>query len=168
MPGAEIQRLAALAREAPDVLQVTPIINAQALATSDGLASGVVVRGISRAELEALPIVADSVRPGGGFTGFEGVEAPTILIGNRLAALVGRHRRHGDFHSVASRRGDAVRADATAQVLPRGWRVRSGHGGVRRRPIYMPLEQAQILFCRGDGADELESASATPTARWPR
>jgi ABC-type lipoprotein release transport system permease subunit len=39
MPGNEIQRLAALAREAPDVLHVTPIINAQALATSDGMAS---------------------------------------------------------------------------------------------------------------------------------
>ena len=36
MPGSEIERLAGLTRGSPDVLHVTPIINAQALATSEG------------------------------------------------------------------------------------------------------------------------------------
>ncbi|HVK81769.1 MAG TPA: ABC transporter permease, partial [Verrucomicrobiae bacterium] len=79
MPGSEIERLAALTRESPDVLHVTPIINAQALATSEGLASGVIVRGIPRAELAQLPIVMDSIRAGGGLENFQGVEAPSIL-----------------------------------------------------------------------------------------
>ncbi len=54
MPDSEIQRLAALSREAPDVLHVAPIINAQALATSpDGMAAGVIVRGIARGSRSA-------------------------------------------------------------------------------------------------------------------
>ena len=78
----DIDRLMRLAAETPGVLHVTPLITAQALATTeDGLASGVLVRGIPREQLANLPIVADSIRPGGGLEGFEGIEAPTILVG---------------------------------------------------------------------------------------
>src|SRR5262249_20027445 len=88
-PRDQISRLARLAREAPDVVHVTPIINAQALATTEGMAAGVIVRGIPRADLQALPIVMQHVRPGGDLSGFEGVESPTILVGDRLAAALG-------------------------------------------------------------------------------
>jgi lipoprotein-releasing system permease protein len=118
MPGSEIERLASLARDAPDVLHVAATINAQALATSpDGLAAGVVVRGMRREDLEALPIVANSIRSGGGFQNFEGIESPSILVGDRLAAFPRRRREHGDFDIVASRRSYAVRAYATTKVI---------------------------------------------------
>ena len=54
MPGAEIDRLEQLIRAAPDVVHVTPTINAQALATSDGMAAGVIVRGMPRAQLQGI------------------------------------------------------------------------------------------------------------------
>ncbi len=156
LPGAEIERLARLARAAPDVLQVTPIINAQGLATSDGTAAGVVVRGVPRADLEALPIVAESIRAGGGFTGFEGVESPTILVGDRLAAMLGV--REGMAISILSPQGAATPFGLTPRrkSFLVGGVFSVGMAEFDSALIYMPIEQAQILFGRGDSADELE------------
>ncbi len=156
MPGSEIERLAALAREAPDVLHVTPIINAQALATSDAMAAGVIVRGVPKAELEALPIVANSIRPGGGFTGFEGIESPTILVGDRLAASLGV--AEGMAISILSPQGAATPFGLTPRrkAFLIGGVFSVGMAEFDSALIYMPLEQAQILFSRGDSADELE------------
>jgi lipoprotein-releasing system permease protein len=151
LSGAEIERLAALARETPDVMQVAPIINAQALATSNGVAAGVIVRGIPRAELERLPIVADSIRPGGGFEGFEGVEAPTILVGDRLAASLGVGE--GMAIAILSPQGAATPFGLTPRrkSFLIGGVFSVGMAEFDSALIYMPLEQAQILFSRGDG-----------------
>jgi len=156
MPGSEVERLAQLTRGAPDVLHVTPIINAQALATSDGMASGVLVRGIPRAELEALPIVASSIRPGGGFQGFEGIESPTILVGDRLAAMLGV--AEGMAISILSPQGAATPFGLTPRrkSFLIGGVFSVGMAEFDSALVYMPLEQAQVLFSRGDGADELE------------
>lgn len=156
MPGAEIERLAGLAREAPDVLHVTPIINAQGLATSDGMAAGVIVRGVPRRELEQLPIVTQGIRPGGSLEGFEGVDAPTILVGDRLAAALGV--REGMALSILSPQGAATPFGLTPRrkSFLIGGVFSVGMAEFDAALIYMPLEQAQILFGRGDGADELE------------
>ncbi|PZO55484.1 MAG: lipoprotein-releasing ABC transporter permease subunit [Alphaproteobacteria bacterium] len=167
MPGQEVERLAQLARQSPDVLHVTPIINAQALATSDGFASGVIVRGIPRAELEALPIVADSIRPGGGFGGFEGIDSPTILVGDRLAAQLGV--AEGMAISVLSPQGAATPFGLTPRrkSFLVGGVFSVGMAEFDSALIYMPLEQAQILFSRGDGADELEIRIRDPDRTVP-
>ncbi|MEQ1706746.1 MAG: ABC transporter permease [Terricaulis sp.] len=167
MPGPEIDRLAQLVRQTPDVVHVTPTINAQALASSDGLAAGVIVRGIPRAQLQGLPIVAGSVRPGGGFEGFEGIESPTILVGDRLAASLGVVE--GMAISVLSPQG----AVTPFGLTPRrksfliGGVFSVGMAEFDSGLIYMPLEQAQILFGRGDGADELEIRIRDPDRTLP-
>ena len=135
-----------LARQSPDVLHVTPIINAQALATSDGMASGVIVRGIPRAELEqACRSWPTSIRAGGGLR---------------------RLRRYRVAHHPCRRSSGRV-----SRRAPRAWRSQflSPQGAAtpfgltpRRKSfliggvfsvgmaefdsalIYMPLEQAQI------------------------
>jgi lipoprotein-releasing system permease protein len=156
LPGDEIERLRRLIAETPDVMHVTPIINAQALATADGQAAGVVVRGIPRAELAALPIVAESIRPGGGLEGFEGVDSPTILLGDRLAAALGVVE--GMAVSLISPQGAATPFGLTPRrkSFLIGGVFSVGMAEFDSALIYMPLEQAQILFSRGDGADELE------------
>lgn len=167
MPGPEIDRLAQLVRQTPDVIHVTPTINAQALASSDGLAAGVIVRGIPRAQLQGLPIVAGSIRPGGGLEGFEGIESPTILIGDRLAASLGVVE--GMAISVLSPQG----AVTPFGLTPRrksfliGGVFSVGMAEFDSGLIYMPLEQAQILFGRGDGADELEIRIRDPDRTLP-
>jgi lipoprotein-releasing system permease protein len=156
LPGDEVSRLAALAREAPDVLHVAATINAQALATSDGTAAGVVVRGISREDLQALPIVANSIRSGGGFENFEGIESPSILVGDRLAAALGVTESMAI--SILSPQGAATPFGLTPRrkSFLIGGVFSVGMAEFDSALIYMPIEQAQILFSRGDGADELE------------
>ncbi|MBY0568054.1 MAG: lipoprotein-releasing ABC transporter permease subunit [Hyphomonadaceae bacterium] len=167
MPGSEIERLAGLARGSPDVLHVTPIINAQALATSEGYAGGAIVRGIPRADLEALPIVADNIRGSGGFAGFEGIDSPTILIGERLAASLGV--AEGMAISVLSPQGAATPFGLTPRrkSFLVGGVFSVGMAEFDSALIYMPLEQAQILFSRGDGADELEIRIRNPDDTLP-
>lgn len=156
MPGSDVERMRAIVAQASEVVHVTPIINAQGLATSDGLSQGVVVRGIPRSELERLPIVADSIRPGGGLTGFEGVESPTILLGDRLAAALGVVE--GMAVSILSPQG----ASTPFGLTPRrkafliGGVFSVGMAEYDSALVYMPIEQARIMFSRGDGADELE------------
>jgi lipoprotein-releasing system permease protein len=157
LPGSEIERLATLAREAPDVLHVAATINAQALATSpDGLAAGVVVRGMTRADLEALPIVANSIRSGGGFQNFEGIESPSILVGDRLAASLGVTENMAI--SILSPQGAATPFGLTPRrkSFLIGGVFSVGMAEFDSALVYMPIEQAQILFSRGEGADELE------------
>ncbi len=156
LPGSEVARLAALAREAPDVLQVTPVINAQGLATSDGASSGVVIRGVPRVDIEQLPIVRDSIREGGSLVGFQGVDAPTILVGNRLAAGLGV--REGMPLTILSPNGSATPFGMTPRrkAFEVGGIFSVGMAEFDSALIYMPIEQAQVLFARGDGADELE------------
>jgi lipoprotein-releasing system permease protein len=155
LPASAVEALAAQAGAIPGVLEVTPLINAQALATADGRASGVIVRGISRERLQALPIIADNIIAG-DLSGFEGVEAPTILVGSRLAAILG----------VAPGMAVSLIPPQPA-VTPFGQTPRRKAflvGGIFNVEmsefdssfIYMPLEQAQILFSRGEGVDELE------------
>lgn len=162
LPGEEIGRLARLARETPDVLHVTPIINAQGLATSDGMAAGVIVRGIPRAQLEQLPIVMEGIRPGGGLEGFEGIDSPTILVGDRLAAALGV--REGMALSILSPQGSPTPFGLTPRrkSFLIGGVFSVGMAEFDSALVYMPLEQAQILFARGDGADELEIRIRNP------
>ncbi len=162
MPGSEIERLAALARQAPDVLHVTPIISAQALATSDGQAVGVIVQGIPRADLQALPIVANNIRQGGNLDGFQGVESPTILVGDRLAASLGVAENMAI--SILSPQGAATPFGLTPRrkSFLVGGVFSVGMAEFDSAFVYMPIEQAQILFSRGDGADELEIRIRNP------
>lgn len=163
LPGSEIERLASLAREAPDVLHVAATINAQALATSpDGLAAGVVVRGMRREDLQALPIVANSIRSGGSFQNFEGIESPSILVGDRLAASLGAAENMAI--SILSPQGAATPFGLTPRrkSFLIGGVFSVGMAEFDSALIYMPIEQARILFSRGDGADELEIRIRNP------
>lgn len=162
MPRPEIDRLMRLAAEAPGVLHVTPIINEQALGTVDGRAAGVLVRGIPRAQLESLPIVSESIRPPGTLAGFQGIDSPTILIGDRLAATLGV--TEGMAISILSPQG----AMTPFGLTPRrksfviGGVFSVGMSEFDSILVYMPIEQAQIFFNRGDSADVLEIRIENP------
>lgn len=161
LSGSDLERLRQVALTSPNVLQATPIINAQALATSDGMSAGVMVRGISREALQQIPLVADNIQSG-GFTGFEGVDAPTILIGERLAAQLGV--REGMAISLISPQGAVTPFGLQPRRKPFliGGIFSIGMAEFDAGLIYMPIEQAQILFSRGDGADELEMRVRDP------
>jgi len=162
MPASEIERLAALVRETPDVLHVSATINAQALATSEGQAFGVNVRGVSRQDLQDLTMVSGSIQPGGSLQNFEGIDSPSIVIGDRLAAALGV--REGMAISILSPQGAATPFGLTPRrkSFEVGGIFSVGMAEFDSGFIYMPIEQAQILFSRGDGADELEIRIRNP------
>lgn len=162
MPASEIERLAALVRETPDVLHVSPTINAQALATSEGQAVGVIVRGLSRQDLQDLTMVSNNIQPGGSLQNFEGIDSPSILIGDRMAAALGV--REGMAISILSPQGAATPFGLTPRrkSFEVGGIFSVGMAEFDSGFIYMPIEQAQILFSRGDGADELEIRIRNP------
>lgn len=167
VPAPELDRLIAEVREVPLVTDVAPIINAQGLATSDGVASGVVVRGIRRADLEAQPQIASTIREGGTLVGFDGVDAPTILIGDRLAANLGV--AEGMAISILSPQGSATPFGLTPRrkSFLIGGVFSVGMAEFDSSLILMPLEQAQVLFSRGDTADELEIRVRDPDNTLP-
>ena len=167
VPGSELERLLAEVREVPSVRSVAPIINAQGLVTADGVASGVIVRGIPRADLQAQTQISSTIRPGGSLAGFEGIDAPTILIGDRLAASLGV--AEGMAVSILSPQGAATPFGLTPRrkAFLIGGVFSSGMAEFDSGLVYMPLEQAQILFNRGDGADELEVRLTNPDQTLP-
>lgn len=167
LPEPEIDRLMRAAAGAPGVLHVTPLINEQALATVDGRAAGVLIRGIPRDQLASLPIVAESVRGGLHLEGFQGIESPTILVGDRLAATLGVSE--GMAISILSPQG----AMTPFGLTPRrksflvGGVFSVGMSEFDSVLIYMPIEQAQIFFNRGNSADVLEIRITDPDRTMP-
>lgn len=160
LPGTEVERIRQLASGASEVVDAAPIINAQALATSDGAAAGVYVRGIRREDLERLPLVMNQLR--GDLAGFEGIDAPTIIIGDRLAAQLGV--REGMAISILSPQSTVTPFGQTPRrkTFLIGAIFSVGMVEFDQGLIYMPLEQAQVLFGRGDGADEIEMRIRDP------
>ncbi len=156
LPGDEIDRIAEIVRGNSEVLHVAPIINSQALATSEGRAAGVYVRGISREDLQALSIVTESIRPGGGFEGFEGVEAPTLILGDRLAASLGVVEGMGVTLLPPQPAATPFGLMPRSKSFVVGGEFSVGMSEYDAMLIYMPIEQARIMFGRGDGADVLE------------
>jgi len=167
LPMPEIDRIMREAAETPGVLHVTPLINEQALATSEGRAAGILVRGIPREQLASLPIVSESIRDGGSLVGFEGVDAPTILVGERLALNLGVSEGMG--FSIVAPQGASTPFGYTPRRKPFlvGGIFSVGMAEFDSALVYMPLEQAQVLFGRGDSADVVEIRISDPDRTVP-
>lgn len=167
LPRQAVDEVARRALAVQGVQHVAPVINAQGLATSEGLATGVIVRGVTRADLQALTLVSSNIRPGGSLDGFEGVESPTILIGDRLAASLGVAENMAV--SVISPQGAATPFGLTPRrkAFLVGGIFSIGMAEFDSGLIYMPIEQAQILFNRGESVDELEIRVADPDNTFP-
>jgi lipoprotein-releasing system permease protein len=167
LPGPEVDRIAELARGAPGVLHVGPVINEQALAAVDGAASGVYVRGVPKADLENLSIVSSTFFPGGSLDNFEGVEAPSIVIGDRLALQL--RVTQGMAISLLSPQGTSTMFGLSPRrkSFEIGAIFSVGMAEFDAGLVYMPIEQARIMFSRGDGADELEIRIRNPDKTIP-
>src|SRR6202047_4249005 len=76
---------AAKVRTAPGVLSATPLVEGQVMATSAGLASGALVRGIRPDDIRARKLIADHI-VAGSLADF-GDE--NIALGDRLAQRLG-------------------------------------------------------------------------------
>lgn len=150
---AAVQRL----RAVPGVLQVVPMVEAQALVIGGGVTSGAQVRGISPADLRATQSIATNIKQG-SIDGFGEGEfgGDMVIIGERMAASMGL--RAGDAITLISPSASAT-AFGTApgrKSYTIGAVYSVGMSTFDQIFVYMPLDQAQIFFGRGGDVDAIK------------
>ncbi len=152
-----VMNFAARAAQNPDVVHVTPLIEGQALASAGAYASGALVRGLPKARLAELDIVASNIVAGSldGF-GTDAEGRAQILVGERLAARLGVGA--GGVITLLSPNGAAT----PFGLAPRrkSYQVAAlfsvGMSEYDSAFVYMPLEEAQLFFAKGQSVDRLE------------
>lgn len=149
-------------RSLPGVVSATPIVEGQALLTSEnGGATGGLARGIRPADFRARGLVAQNIVTG-SLDAFEGDDA--IVIGTRLAqrlrvnvgekvTLVSPQGRTTVFGTVPRVRAYTV--VATFEV---------GMNEYDSSFVFLPMAAAQVFFQTGDTATQVEVFVNDPTA----
>jgi lipoprotein-releasing system permease protein len=153
-------------RALPGVAQVTPMVEAQGLALGpNGAAAGAIVRGVAAADLRRISLVADNIKQG-SLAGFGQGEfgGDRVLLGDRLAATLGV--QVGDPITLISPTGESTPfgASPTRKTYIVGGVFSVGMSEYDQVFVYMPLEQAQLFFGRGQGVDVIEIMLHNPDA----
>lgn len=146
---------AAAARVAtlPGVVSVTPTIEGQVMATGPNSARGALVRGIRPDDFLANNIAAGRINIGSA----EAIKLKdSVILGGRLAAALGL--RAGDKVTLISPKGNAT-PFGTAPRMKAYTIAGTFNVGMYEYDssfVFMPLEEAQKYFKRGDRVDYLE------------
>jgi lipoprotein-releasing system permease protein len=134
--------LADRVKQVPGVVAVHPLVEGQVLAAVKGRSSGVMVRGMSLADIEAEPLLASHIAPG-ALQKFGGDD---LLLGSELAARLGV--RAGDSVTLLSPNGRATAFGNVPRV--KTYRVAGtfdvGMYEYDSGIIFMPLPAAQLFF----------------------
>ena len=160
---AKVDQVLARIRAVRGVTQAIPMVEAEAVAVGGGQTGGAIVRGVRPEDLKKMSIVADNIRPG-SMQGFgEGdYGGDIILVGSRLAAQMSV--QPGDALTLISPTGDntAFGSNPISKPYTVGGLFTVGMSEFDQTYIYMPLNQAQVFFGRGDGVDMIEIKIADP------
>lgn len=155
--------LVARLRALPGVIQVSPVVEAQAMVLGQGQISGAVVRGMARGDLQATKLVSRNIVRG-SLEGYgEGdYGGDLVVLGDRLAQNLGV--QPGDDITLISPSGGATAFGATPQrkTYTVGGTFSVGMSDYDQTFIYMPLAQAQLFFGRDASVDFVEIKLADP------
>lgn len=151
----EIENYASLAdklAELPGVTHAQPQIQNQVMVTSQGQASGAVVRGMQREDLMDRPLIANNVVAGQAQDFGDG----GALVGSRLARKLGLGV--GDQITLVSPRGNTTVMGTVPRV--KSFRIAGlfevGMYEYDSSFIYLPMASAQSFFKTGDAANAIE------------
>jgi len=170
-PLTETERTSAVQRirNLPGVLQVTPMVEAQALVMGGGTVTGVQVRGVSPADLKRTEAIARNIKQG-TLDGFGEGEygGNLVVIGERLAASLGVGVGDAITLISPSTSSTAFGTMPGSQSYTVGAVFGVGMSTFDQIFIYMPLEQAQLLFGRGGDVDAIKILVEDPdhVERW--
>src|SRR3954468_4007274 len=149
---ADFDAVAAKVREVPHVTEVTPLVEAQVMATSDAGAAGALVRGIRPDDIRNRALIAEHIVAGSpGDFGDDG-----IAVGERLARRLGL--TVGGRVTLISPEGN----DTAFGTIPRlkTYTVAAlfnvGFYEYDNSFVYVPLQSAQIFFRMQDAVSDLE------------
>jgi lipoprotein-releasing system permease protein len=145
-------------RGADGVLEVTPLVTGQVMATAHGVASGALVHGIRPKDLAARPTIADHLLEGS----VAHLSDDQIAIGSRMAYRMGLGL--GDRLTLISPQGTPTAFGTMPRVKAYqiGAIFEVGMYEYDSTLIYMPLEAAQLYFQLDDRANQLEIMVADP------
>jgi lipoprotein-releasing system permease protein len=150
----DYQKLVAQVRALPDVASATPVLDGQALlSTEGGGARGGLVRGISLDDLRALHPISDHIIAG-SLTSFTGDDAIVVGVG-----LANSYRlRVGGSLTVISPEGAATAFGTIPRV--RAYKVvaifDAGLNDYNSSVVFLPLPAAQIFFQKPNAVTGLE------------
>jgi lipoprotein-releasing system permease protein len=155
-PGERDQVIARL-KAIPGVVQVAPMVEAQALVQGRTQTAGAVVRGLTPADVRATKFISGNIKHG-SLQGFGEGEygGDRILVGDRLAAAMGV--APGDTLTLTSPSASSTAFGSTplSKAYTVGGVFSVGMSQYDEAYIYMPLAQAQLFFGRDQSVDKIE------------
>ena len=127
----------------PGVVQVTPLIEGQVMATANRRGKGALVRGMTAAKFSERKLLADSL-VGGSLEEFEKGEG--IMLGSRLARSLDVFL--GDQVNLVSPQGEVTAFGTVPRMkaYPVAGIIEIGHYEYDSAMIIMPLAAAQVYF----------------------
>ena len=154
------EALAAKLRETPGIVSVLPLIDGQALLTNDqGGIRGGLVRGVTQADLKALPIIGEHIIAG-SLDALAGDDA--IAVGVSLADSF--RLRIGSLVTLISPRGAATAFGSVPRI--RAFKVvaifDAGLSDYNSGVVFLPLPMAQIFFQLPNAITALQLRVADP------
>ena len=150
-------------RKLPEVIQVAPVIEAQAIAMGPNQITGAMVRGLNPEDLRTTRIVSGNITHG-TLRGFGAGEygGDVVVVGQRLAEAVGV--KAGDPITLISPSGGATAFGGTPlqKTYTVGATFTAGMSQYDQAYIFMPLTQAQLFFGRDGTVDAIEVRLRNP------
>ncbi|QYZ71480.1 lipoprotein-releasing ABC transporter permease subunit [Neotabrizicola shimadae] len=151
------ERAAALER-VPGVIQVSPVVRGQVMASANGVARGADVYGISPEGLRATRRVGEGADAYGELDRFPQGIAIGSGLARDLGVTVGDRLRLISPDGMKTAFGTSPRVNAYEVV----WIFTAGRYDIDQTRVYMPLVEAQSYFNREGLADEIEVMVADP------
>lgn len=143
------QRLAKI----PGVKLAIPLVEGQALASSQSGNNGVLVRGVREADIKAIPFIGGNIRSG-TLDGFD--NEPGVAIGRRLANALGIQA--GDMMTLVSPQGASTPFGTAPRI--KAYPVKAifeiGMTEFDGTFVYMPLAESQAYFNRDGDVNVIE------------
>jgi lipoprotein-releasing system permease protein len=159
---ADFDALAERLRAATGVVEVTPLVTGQVMATANGVASGALVRGIRPEDLAARPAISGNLQAGS----LTELTKDQIAIGSRMAYRMGLGP--GDRLQLISPKGTATALGTVPRIKAYeiGAIFEVGMYEYDNSVVFMPLEAAQLYFQLDERANELEVIVEDPDRVW--
>lgn len=149
----DYEQVAAKLRQVQGIKLAIPLVEGQALASSQVGNSGVLVRGVSEEDIKSIPFIANNVRQGtlDGFASTNGV-----AIGRRLAGSLGL--QVGDTITIVTPRGASTPFGTAPRIkaYPVTAIFEIGMSEFDASFVFMPLGEAQAYFNRDGDVNVIE------------
>jgi lipoprotein-releasing system permease protein len=154
--------LAERLRATDGVLEVTPLVTGQVMATANGIASGALVRGIRPGDLAGRRTIGANLQAGS----ITDLTKDQVAIGSRMAYRMGLGL--GDRLQLISPKGTATALGMVPRIKTYqiGAIFEVGMYEYDNGVVFMPLEAAQLYFQLDGRANEIEVMVADPDRVW--